>query len=242
MTGVYSLQMLNGPTHHPVLPSGHYSRQNSKINHESPLALPPSTPQPASPDSITLPRWTVHFQALLLGVVAATFFLLGMLVGSSSSGTKPTDDQASELSYDSRVSGKLLTKTNNREDPAIGGVVFALPRDRFPKSPLPSAPVTPKEFQALDNQTIAAIHNLGGAVSRVDENGQFDLIVDGGRSYFLFGVAPAMGSGHPVSESEMELLARFFQPAGKLTTGNQTVWKKFDADDDFVDLATLVVQ
>ena len=135
-----------------------------------------------------------------------------------------------------------MAKTDNREDPAAGGVVFALPRDRFPKSPLPSARVTPKEFQALDNQTIAAIHDLGGAVSRVDEDGQFDLIVDGGRGYFLFGVATAIGGGQPVSESKMELLGRFFQPAGKLTTGNQTVWKKFKAEEDYLDLATLVVQ
>ena len=135
-----------------------------------------------------------------------------------------------------------MAKTNGTETPAIGGVVFALPGDRSPKSPLPSAGVTPKEFQALDNQTIATIHDLGGAVSRVDEDGQFDLIVDGGRGYFLFGVATAIGNGQPVSESEMELLNRFFQPAGKLTNGNQTVWKKFDADEDYVELATLVVQ
>lgn len=135
-----------------------------------------------------------------------------------------------------------MAKTNGRENPAFGGVVFALPRDRSPKSPLPSTGVTPKEFQALDNQTIAAIHDLGGAVSRVDENGQFDLMVDGGRSYFLLGVAMAVGDEHPVSESEMELLSRFFQPARKLTTGNQTVWKKFHADEDYLDLATLVVQ
>ena len=165
-----------------------------------------------------------------------------MLLGSSSSATKPSHDHVREPSYDCRVSGKLTAKTNNREDPAIGGVVFALPRDRFPKSPLPAACVTPKEFQALDNQTIAAIHDLGGAISRVDEDGQFDLIVDGGRGYFLFGVATATGGGQPVSESDMELLARFFQPAGKLTTGNQTVWKKFHADEDYLDLTTLVVQ
>ena len=165
-----------------------------------------------------------------------------MLVGSSSPGTKQTDHQARELSYDCRVSGKLMAKTNSREDPAIGGVVFALPRDRFPKSPLPSACVTPKEFQAFDNQTIAAIHDLGGAVSRVDEDGQFDLVVDGGRGYFLLGVATALGVGQPTSESEMQILARFFQPAGKLTTGNQTVWKKFEAHEDYVEIATLVVQ
>jgi hypothetical protein len=190
---------------------------------------------------VTLPRWTVHFQALLLGVVATTFFLFGMLVGSSSSITS-LPAEGLELSYDCRVSGKLVAQTNGREHPAFGGVVFALPRDRSPKSPLPSTGITPKEFQPLDNQTIAAIHDLGGAVSRVDEDGQFDLIVDGGRGYFLFGIATADGGAHPVSESEMELLNRFFQPARRLTTGNHTVWKKFHADEDHLDLATLVVQ
>jgi len=135
-----------------------------------------------------------------------------------------------------------MGKTKGRETPAIDGIVFALPRDRFPQSPLPSAGVTPKGFQPLDNQTIAAIHDLGGAVSRVDEDGQFDLIVDGGGDYFLFGVATAIRGGQPVSESEMKLLNRFFQPAAKLTTGNQTVWKTFIADEDYLDLATLVVQ
>jgi len=135
-----------------------------------------------------------------------------------------------------------MAQTNGRKNPAVGGVVFLLPRDRHPQSPLPSAGITPKDFQSLDNQTIAAIVDLGGAVSRVDEDGRFDLIVDGGRGYFLLGVATAGGSGQPVSESEMQLLRGFFQTAGKLTTGNQTVWKKFHADEDYLDLATLVVQ
>ncbi len=206
------------------------------------MTAPSSTSQPASSDSVTLPRWTVHFQALLLGVVATTFFLFGMLVGSLSSGGPSRNDQTIEIAFDCRVSGKLVANTNGGENPAVGGIAFALPRDRFPQSPLLSAGVTPKDFQPLDNQTIAAIHDLGGAVARVDDSGRFDLIVDGGRGYFLFGVADTVGAGQPVSESEMKLLKRFFQPANRLTAGTQTAWKKFHADEDQIDLATIVVQ
>ena len=166
-----------------------------------------------------------------------------MLVGSQSSTNNSTiANQSSELAYDCRVSGRLMTKTDAGQAPAIGGVVFALPRDRFPSTPLPSAGVTPNDFQPLDNQTIAAIHDLGGAVSRVDDNGQFDLLVDGGRGYLLLGVATSTRGGQAVSGSEMQLLNRFFVPAQKLTAGSQTVWKKFSADEDYLDLATLLVQ
>jgi len=206
------------------------------------VAAPPPPSQPASSDLITLPRWTVHFQALLLGVVALTFFLFGMLVGSFSSGTHQTPDEESQLAYDCRVSGKLMKTFNGQQTPAIGGVVFVLPKDRFPKTPLTSDGVTPKDFQPLDNQTIAAIAELGGAVSRVGDDGQFDLIIDGERSYFLLGVAATDSAGPRLSQAETELLQRYFQPVQKLTAGSQTVWKTFQANEDFLDLATLVVK
>ncbi len=38
-------------------------------------------------DSISVPRWVVYFQGALLGIVAATFFIFGLMVGSITSET-----------------------------------------------------------------------------------------------------------------------------------------------------------
>ena len=49
--------------------------------------------------------------------------------------------------------------------------------------------VNPDTFKALDNDAINRIHELGGAVVRADENGQFDVIIDAnygnGLGYYL---------------------------------------------------------
>ncbi len=135
-----------------------------------------------------------------------------------------------------------MTGSNQIHTPATGGVVLALPRDRVPEAPLAAAGITPGDFQPLDNQTIAAIHELGGAVARVQGDGQFDLIVDGNRGYFLLGVVKVTGAAPPVPDSKMQFLKGFFQPVQKLTSGSRLGWQKFRSDDDMVDLSVLLVE
>ena len=187
-------------------------------------------------DSVVLPRWTVHLQAALLAVVAATFFLLGTMFGSVSSTGRMTnpDHIADSHSFDCRIAGIVALPDSNRATP----VVFILPMDQFPDQPLPARVVTPEHFLPLDNQTIAAVHDLGGAVTRVNEGGTFHSIVDGGRKYLVFAVGTGNRTSDAVwSDDHRKFLKRYFEPAELLIgRGGAGDSKVFAAIDESMEL------
>ena len=182
-------------------------------------------------DSVVLPRWTVHLQAALLAVVAATFFLLGTMFGAASNTGRTVDPDhiADNSSFDCRISGAVALPSSNRTTP----VVFILPMDQFPDQPLPARVVTPEHFLPLDNQTIAAVHDLGGAITRVDEGGNFYAIVDGDRKYLMFAVGTGpRNSGVIWSADHRAFLKRYFDPAELLIDRGGAIQSKVIAATD----------
>ena len=187
-------------------------------------------------DSVVLPRWTVHLQAALLAVVATTFFLLGTMFGSASNTGRISnpDHIADSHSFDCQVSGSVAWPESTRATP----VVFILPMDQFPDPPLPARVVTPEHFLPLDNHTIAAVHDMGGAVTRVLEGGTFHAIVDGGREYLVFAVGTGnRDSGSVWSNDHRKFIKRYFEPAELLVArGGASEPKVFAATDESIEL------
>ncbi len=124
---------------------------------------------------VALPRWIIYFQAALLGIVATTFFIFGLMVGSL---TSRTDANASER-FDCRVAGQVEYRQNGELRPDEGAVVFLLPKSEKPDERAAAYPVSPEGFEPLDNPGIEILHQLGGAVVRTDEQGKFDVLIDG---------------------------------------------------------------
>ena len=86
-----------------------------------PVELPQDSSNSETTNTITLPRSVVYFQAALLGVIATTFFIFGLMVGSltSNNGFEP------EI-VSCEVSGEIVYEKNGVEYQDSGAVVMMI--------------------------------------------------------------------------------------------------------------------
>ena len=122
--------------------------------------------------TVSVARWIVYFQGALLGVVAATFFIFGMMVGSLTQ-----SKQNGPILIDCQVSGRVMFSGTSGERPDVGAVVLLLPRDARPEKRLDGRSVNPASFVPLENPVIDFVHAAGGAIVRADEQGRFEVYV-----------------------------------------------------------------
>ena len=90
-----------------------------------PSQMPTDSAPAALGKTITFPRWIVYFQAALLGVVATTFFLLGIMIDQNS---RRTNGDSTEM-YDCQLTGQVVVKKGSRNAPDEGAVVIVVPVD-----------------------------------------------------------------------------------------------------------------
>jgi hypothetical protein len=134
---------------------------------------------------ISVPRWTIYFQAGLLAVTATTFFLMGMMIGQNSTAPEASPTQM----YDCQLTGQVLYEQEGRRLPDEGAVVIVVPTElRMMERPDPE-PLQPDQFQAVENPSIAQIEALGGRVVRINRDGDFDLTLRGPREYYVLVVS-----------------------------------------------------
>ncbi|MDG1874666.1 MAG: hypothetical protein P8J27_12195 [Mariniblastus sp.] len=197
----------------------------------------PSSPFKSWRESIRVPRWVVYCQAALLGLIATTFFIFGMMVGSLTSG-----DAANDTIFDSRVAGSVAFRDEGDLKADEGAVVFLLPQGKKPDERSPGALVSPANFKALDNAAIDRIHELGGAVVRADENGQFDVLVDAtygnGLKYHVLIVSKSVArkDTDSMSKEQIAAIATFFMPVEQVTDDRSYHWMEITANGERVDL------
>lgn len=187
--------------------------------------------------SILIPRWVVYFQAALLGIVASTFFVFGLMVGCLTSEQGQSTDQIQSCV----VTGAILYETADGLIPDAGAVVFLLPKDRRPQERSPGSLVSPSGFEPLNNPGIEIINRLGGAVVRTDELGKFNLTVDGSRSgieYFVLVVSKHKPDEDPdpMTRQQVAAIGTFFMPVDRVIDGQVYHWSSFTARGDRVDL------
>jgi hypothetical protein len=174
-----------------------------------------SSPNPVdTQQTITLPRKVVYFQAALLGVIATTFFVFGMMVGSltSKNGFEP------EI-VDCAVSG---TVTFDRQGARVydpEAVVLILPIDKTPERRLNPTSIHPDSFDATDNDVIQEILKLGGAVVRTNKNGGFNVEVDSPGRYNVVVISKSSSDSKSLSKKQMAALSTYFMPVNDIRSG-----------------------
>lgn len=187
------------------------------------------TAEQKSPEAINLPlvlpRWVVYFQVAMLGIVAATFFLFGLMVGQLT-GRNLNSEQPS---FDCQLTGSVQYQLDGGLLPDEGAVVFLLPRNRKPAERAPGNLVSPREFQPLGNRGIEVVHQLGGAVCRVNASGEFNLVVDGnqqGIEYFLLIVSAnqAESTQKPMTKLQVAAIGTFYLPVERVIDGQAYHW------------------
>lgn len=174
---------------------------------------PPERDPASLSETIPVPRWVVYVQASLLGIIATSFFVFGLAVGSNTpgSGRGPAPDS------DVRISGTVLFERNGIEEVDESAVVMLLPVSARPDPRPDPQTLVPARFVPLDNSSIEIIRDLGGAVVRVNRSGRFQATVRGGRSYWLLIVSRNQSAGPQTIDKQMRAdLGGFFFPVENL--------------------------
>jgi len=186
---------------------------------------------------VTVPRWAIYCQAALLGLIATMFFIFGMMVGSLTSGNAEIN-----AIFDCRVLGSVAFRDEGNLKADEGAVVFLLPKDKKPDERSPGKLVSPATFKALDNSAIDRIHELGGAVVRADENGQFDVLIDAsygnGLEYYVLIVSKNVRGVDtaPMAKEQVAAIGTFFMPVEEVVEDRSYHWMVINADGERVDL------
>ena len=163
-------------------------------------------------NTITLPRSVVYFQAAFLGVIATTFFIFGLMVGSltSNNGFEP------EI-VSCEVSGEIVYEKNGVEYQDSGAVVMMISNTDRPTERLNPTSIHPDSFVPLENDVITTIHKLGGAIVRADDKGRFNIFVDSPAKYELIVISKNKADGESLSKRQMAALSSYFRPVENLT-------------------------
>lgn len=206
---------------------------------DAPVSVPAANAKLESwQELIEVPRWAVYFQAALLGLIATTFFIFGLMVGNLTS----SSDAETNAKFECRVFGSVAYRVDGDLRADDGAVIMLLPHDKKPEVRSPGELVNPDSFKALENDAIARIQSLGGAVVRADENGQFDVVIDAkqgnGLEYYLLIVSKNQ-RGVDIKEmtkEEFASIGTYFSPVEDLVEDRSFFWMKIVAESNRLDL------
>lgn len=177
----------------------------------------PATTAPQTPPlvrRISLPRYVLLTQGILLGVVALSAFALGLAMGGSFFGR-----QTDLAGVPCKVSGTISYASAGRTIPDAGAVVIFLPQTKDaghtisseglrPEEPLPAAPLAGAE----------ELRNLGGAYTRADDNGRYQVQLAETGTYFVLVLSghARRGAGQDIQTQDLVKLRRFVENASDL--------------------------
>ena len=181
-----------------------------------------------TPTGLLIPRWIVYFQGAMLGVVAATFFVFGMMVGTV------TNREAGQTvnQFVGEISGTVRASQRNGLEPDDAAIVLLLPEGKRVAERISPKSIHPRSFEPLGNPVIDLVANLGGAVTRTDEKGRFQVQVEGPETYTLLVISnqSQQKSPQPLSKRQKAELANVFRPVEDLIGEQQFSFSRIIVD------------
>jgi hypothetical protein len=152
------------------------------------LQTPVSTPEAAEKIALHDLQKKHKLTLTLLCVSTTVAFFIGIVFGIFIRGLSvqpvrsvPMAGEAAEVN---EITGTLYYLNENGERRAdVEAVIICLPKDRFPSPPLSCQGLCPED--AVNNDTVQLIHELGGLYARADVNGTFVLQYQKDVRYFI---------------------------------------------------------
>jgi hypothetical protein len=186
-------------------------------------SLPGGDPGPPGfSEKILVARWVVYVQAALLGIVATSFFVFGLAVGSNTGVRSPELPGKTQVS----ASGLVVFRENGLEEVDTGAVVMFLPVDKYPDPRPEPDGLLPDRFVPLDNPAIESLRAIGGAVVRVDRIGRYQARLRSG-SYWLLVLSRNRSSPNREIEKQVRAdLGDYFFPVEDLLGDRAFHWQK----------------
>jgi hypothetical protein len=171
---------------------------------------------------ITLPRWLVYFQAAMLGIVATTFFLFGLMVGSLT-----TPSISTQVNTDSQpVRGNVSFKHQGQSYPDAGAVAILMPDSVTDINRFDPTTIRPGSFEPLENPLIEWLRQQGGDVVRTNIRGDFEVFAQPGK-YQLLVISKSAETiqDAELSRDQVATLSQFFLPVEKLIENKRFDWR-----------------
>ncbi len=176
------------------------------------------------PSKVTVPRYLLYMQGILLGVVALACFLLGIVTGGSAARVGEIHEPMPSV-----ISGRIALRTQSDDtlaDP--GAVAMVFPQEMRPESRFELVGLRSRDPEPTDDHpTLRAIRSLGGDYARADQNGVFRLRVpDRGKYYVLVISATRRRTADDEIPRQIRAeLGRFFQFEPEMFSGYDFRWQ-----------------
>lgn len=168
-------------------------------------------------ERLSVSRRVIYWQGALLGIVAVLFFLLGLLIGSSS---QPRSGTADDISV---VSGTIVLEDSIGDE---GAVVFLLPTESRPDARFEAEELRPGRVFTSANPEVPLIRGFGGNVCTANRAGQFEMKVTSNREYVLLVVSANATRGGELDSDFHTELGHYFSSLDNLTEGRACFYKK----------------
>lgn len=177
-------------------------------------------------DRISLPRYVLYGQGVLLIAIALTALTLGILIGR---GTAPHIVEKSGAATPCFLTGTIeYTTRNGSHVPDAGAVVIVVPQDERPTDKASIEGLRPEDPQPVDDlPSLSRIRSIGGDYTRADDRGYFKLRVPDTGDYFLLVVSRQShrSDNERLEPVHLAQLGRYFLPAPDLIGDHKYRWR-----------------
>lgn len=171
-------------------------------------------PTPRLDRRISIPRYVLLTQGVLLAVVALAAFALGIVTGGAFFAK-----QTGSAGRICKVNGTISYASGAKTTPDAGAVVIFLPQTKDPgrrvspvglrpDEPLPDAPLGSAE----------ELRSMGGAYTRADEFGRFEVHLADPGTYFVLVLSnhARRKAGQDINSQDLVRISRFVENASDL--------------------------
>ncbi len=202
--------------------------------YEDEADLVATAPTEVNIERVSIPRSVLYAQGILLAVVAMVAFVFGLLVG----GGRAAPESAEAIARPCTVNGHVRYLTQNgAEIPDEGTVVIIVPQDHHPsaeqRSPIeglrPSDPLPQENHPAL-----RAIRMFGGAYTRTDADGAYDLRLPSAGAYFVLVLSRNRyrDANAEAVRADLAQIGSYFLPATELLGEHRYQWLSINVRAD----------
>jgi hypothetical protein len=183
---------------------------------------------------VSVRRWVLYAQGVLLGVVALAAFGLGMVVG----GAVPRGGESTVATGPVTLTGTVAYDAgDNLPTPDEGAAVLLVPEDARPEQKAAVASLRPgsSPVEAGDS-AVTTLREIGGDYARVDREGKFRLVAAQPGMYFLLIVSAHKdrSSQERFVPQHLAELGRYVESAPELLGQNRYQWtrRRLDGDEE----------
>lgn len=164
---------------------------------------------------VTLPRYVIYTQGLLLGAVGFVCLMIGIALGWKFS---PTSSPIDPETLPCVVSGIVeYEDSQGVRHPDIGAVILALPAANQPEKSISSEGLGPEDPQPKsEHPGLRGLESLGGRIVRANAVGRFEFRVPRGGNFYIVAISKQTRRDGPHEPKITSVVGKYIAPATKL--------------------------